>query len=363
MKFSPTHPLNVNMVYEMQGEATAFHTPHPNLREAPRKLVKVVSRDFATKIREFGIKGDGAVYFGKPTCSTITGMDRTAAFIEVIRQVFPDLVINEVQFNGEGQFSDILILNHEIVFRFPRYASGIQAMAAEVHLLQRLRGRLPLAIPDPMFSSFETQAGGMAFMGYPLLPGEPLWKEKFAALADSALRPLAAQLAGFLQTLHTLPADEVGAGLPVQDGPQKWGEMYEKIKHHLFPLMGCKGRRSASAHFENFIARSQLHVFQPAVRHGDFGSGNILYLDNSHCASGVIDWSSAGVGDPATDIAAVSCFGQPFFDLFCASYCGVEALLERARFWKGTFALQEALHGFISGDQKAFNSGMADYLK
>jgi len=41
----------------------------------------------------------------------------------------------------------------------------------------------------------------------------------------------------------------------------------------------------------------------------------------------------------------------------------VEALLERARFWKGPFALQEALHGFISGDQKAFNSGMADYLK
>ena len=77
--------------------------------------------------------------------------------------------------------------------------------------------------------------------------------------------------------------------------------------------------------------------------------------------SGIIDFGSAGLGDPAVDLAAVSTYGEPFFEMIRENYPGVDALLTRARFHHGTFALQEAFHGFHNGDQKAFENEMAAY--
>jgi hypothetical protein len=39
----------------------------------------------------------------------------------------------------------------------------------------------------------------------------------------------------------------------------------------------------------------------------------------------------------------------------------IELLLERANFYRGSFALYEALHGFRNNDQEAFTSGMEEY--
>jgi aminoglycoside 2''-phosphotransferase len=36
-------------------------------------------------------------------------------------------------------------------------------------------------------------------------------------------------------------------------------------------------------------------------------------------------------------------------------------MLARARFYRGTFALEEALHGFKNNDREAFESGMEQY--
>jgi aminoglycoside 2''-phosphotransferase len=54
-------------------------------------------------------------------------------------------------------------------------------------------------------------------------------------------------------------------------------------------------------------------------------------------------------------------YGEPFLEHFATVYPGVNALLTRARFYAGTFALQEALYGFEDGDQEAFNNGIMTY--
>jgi aminoglycoside 2''-phosphotransferase len=46
---------------------------------------------------------------------------------------------------------------------------------------------------------------------------------------------------------------------------------------------------------------------------------------------------------------------QPF-------YPGLDSLLARVRFYKGTFALYEALFGIENGDQAAFEAGMKTYI-
>ena len=80
--------------------------------------------------------------------------------------------------------------------------------------------------------------------------------------------------------------------------------------------------------------------------------------------SGVINFGSAGLGDPALDVAGVMGpfgYGEAFARSFAEFYPAVETLLDRARFYAGTFAVQEALWGLEHGDPEAFNSGIAAY--
>jgi aminoglycoside 2''-phosphotransferase len=69
-----------------------------------------------------------------------------------------------------------LVVNESIVFRFPRTPSGVEALAVERAILRALRGRLPLPIPDPSYENLGTHQVGTTFVGYPRLPGSPLWR-------------------------------------------------------------------------------------------------------------------------------------------------------------------------------------------
>jgi len=72
------------------------------------------------------------------------------------------------QLTHDGEFNDILIVNDDLVFRFPRYAENIPGFLREIQLLAKLQGRLPLPIPNPIYTSGTTTELGNVFMGYGL---------------------------------------------------------------------------------------------------------------------------------------------------------------------------------------------------
>ena len=124
--------------------------------------------------------------------------------------------------------------------------------------------------------------------------------------------------------------------------------------------MRPEARIPVKKHFEDYFNESSLQEYKPVMIHGDFGGSNILF--DSDRISGIIDFSFARLDDPARDIAAVSTYGEAFFAWIRRHYPNIDPLLERAKFYRGTFALQEALHGFRNQDREAFESGMEDYV-
>lgn len=287
-------------------------------------------------------------------------MHQAEMYLHSIHELFPDIAAGKVEFhNHDGQFNDILILNDEFIFRFPRYSAGAAKLVIEVQLLEYLQGHISLPIPRPLYSSTGT---GRVFMGYRMIPGEPLWREKLMAATDEHIQQrIADQLAGFLRELHNAPIDGVSKGLPVQDVPDEWLAMYRGIEQDLFPFMRPNAQARIRDHFESYLNDPLLHQHKICLRHGDFGPGNILYNPQVQQIGGVIDFESLGLGDPAVDIAAASTYGEAFVRRFSAVYPEIEGMLERARFYRGTYALQEALHGFRNNDREAFESGMAGY--
>ena len=289
-------------------------------------------------------------------------MDKRALYLQTINEAYPSLEITSTRLHtAEGQFNDILFVNNDLIFRFPRYEENIKSFVQEMELLQKLQGHLSLPIPDPIYVSPETRSAGRVFMGYKLIPGKPLFRGVLATIVDQAtLDAFAGQLAKFLHRLHNISPGTLALDLPLQNRLAEYKTFFSDIQTHLFTFMQPEARNSITRQFESYFSNPHLHDFAPTLIHGDFGGSNILFVENR--ITGIIDFSFAGLGDPATDIAAVSTFGDSFFDRIRGYYPDIEPLLERANFYRSTFALYEALHGFRNNDSEAFRSGMESYM-
>ena len=289
---------------------------------------------------------------------------RVSTFLRHIKMKYPSLFIESVRTESGGQRSDVVVINNTTVFRFPRTTEGLDSLSTEVSILRTIRGRVALPTPDPTYDNLATRTVGTTFIGYPRLSGEPLRRDLLSALDDTTRFALAVQLARFLETLHNLPCAVRPGDLPVQDGHDHWADLYSRIRDKLFPLMGLQGRASVANHFEGYLAEPGNSLYQPVLRHGDFGPTNILFDSVLRTVSGIVDFGSAGVGDPALDLAGLMGpfgYGETFVQSIAESYSATWSFLRRARFYAGTFALQEALWGLEHGDREAFDSGIAAY--
>lgn len=294
-------------------------------------------------------------------------------YISQILTVLPGLSLDWVE-TARGQFNDVLIINKTWVFRFPRYREGVARLVAEGKLLQILQDQLPLAVPRPVHQNFEPPVPGLAFLGYPYLPGEPLTPQWLSEVRDEFIRDdLSRQLARFLRTLHDFPLSGLPVTLPgniasegLQEGRIIWENMYAEVRQKLFPAMRPDARKQVTAHFEIYLDDSKLHDFTPALRHGDFGGDNILWDPKKGTVNAVIDFSSCAVGDPAYDLASIWTLGEDFFQRLAPRYepgaSHREILLSRARFYRGTFALEEALAGLRYNDRQAYQHGIEDFI-
>jgi aminoglycoside 2''-phosphotransferase len=287
-----------------------------------------------------------------------------AAYLQRIRAAYPDLAIGRARLHtGEGQFNDILIVDEALIYRFPRTPQVAATLAARTDLLARLQSRLPLPIPNPIYYSNDPQTGMLQFMGYAMLPGAPLWSETLATIADDqTLDRLASQLAGFLRALHHLPAAEIAPSLPAGDQPEYWADLFAQFHAKLFPFMRPDACDEVARLFGALLDDLRSHPFTPALRHGDFGGSNILYDPQMYTIVGIIDFDFAGLGDPALDVAALSCYGEAFLARGYTIYPEMEQMLPRARLYRGTYALQQALYALRDGNQADFEDGIARYI-
>lgn len=140
-----------------------------------------------------------------------------------------------------------------------------------------------------------------------------------------------------------------------------WRGLYERIARRLFPHLRPDARAATTAHFEAFFGQASRWRIKPSLIHGDFGTGNIICDSTTGQMAGVVDFGSAGVGDPAVDFAALPWTPPAFFDGLLAAYPAIASAPERVAFYRGTFALQEALFGVEEGDKEAFRRGIEPF--
>ncbi|MCH7322107.1 aminoglycoside phosphotransferase family protein [Solibacillus sp. MA9] len=286
-------------------------------------------------------------------------------FIENIQSFYSDLSIEDFYLNEIGQNNDVLIVNKSLVFRFPKYRNGIIQLRRETEILKYIKGIVSTPIPNPIYQSFEELEPGKVFTGYKLIDGVPLWKESLTGVKSVELvKGLAKQLVSFLVELHSISGEKASRDLKlkVRDPREEMYNLYDKIQNKLFHFIRKDAQKEISQFFEKSLKGKAFSNIDITLIHGDFGAANILWNPEKSMISGIIDFGGSGLGDPAYDFAGIlSSYGEDFFDICINLYPNGNEISERVKFYKSTFALQEALHGIENEDRQAFEDGIKDY--
>ena len=282
-------------------------------------------------------------------------------FLNTIKHYYPDLELHNARQLMAGQFNDVVCIDEQWIFRFPKSPHVAVEVAREVNILRGLQAKLPLPIPNPTYLAYHPESHQLEFMGYAMLAGEPLLREKFATLKDEAiLEQIAEDIASFLKALHQIDPMDIGLDLTAKDSRQVWTELYADIQAQLFPYMRVSAQEAVIQNFETALNDDALWDVQPMLIHGDFGTGNILYEDG-HIV-GIIDFTFCAVDDSAQEVGAlISSYGEEFVERVMSRYPELRSSLKRARFFRSNYALMEALYGLRDNNPDDFESGIKDY--
>jgi len=288
-------------------------------------------------------------------------MSKISKWKRRIEKICPTIDVEAIAVNDSGQSNTVVTVNHEWVFRFPKYEIEILNASREFHILKELQHHISLPVPNPEYANLETNVCKEAFIGYRLIPGKPLFKQTFIQIENH--ERLAAQLATFLKELHGIPVSKfVSLELESNDSRRNWMLFYNDVRESLFPMIREDAREKLSLMFESFLDDPRNFEFEPKVIHGDFGPTNILHQGEN--ISGILDFSELSIDDPAIDVASLIGkfgYGEGFIQLMEPVYPGISKYLNRARFYASTFALQDALFGFKHKNKELLEFGLEDY--
>jgi len=185
----------------------------------------------------------------------------------------------------------------ELAVRLPRIHWAVDSIAKERKWLPVLAPRVPLVVPVPV-------AIGEPEARFPYPWSVVRWVAGDLATRDRLSDPVQAalDLAAFLRALQAV--DPTGGPTHHRGAPVRLQEA--GIRHNVAQLRGEVDGQAVIEAWDRVLAAPDYDG-PPRWFHGDLGYLNLLAQDG--CLSGVIDWGTCGVGDPAIEtIVAWSLF-------------------------------------------------------
>jgi aminoglycoside phosphotransferase (APT) family kinase protein/RimJ/RimL family protein N-acetyltransferase len=181
-------------------------------------------------------------------------------------------------------------LGDDLAVRLPRIGWAVDNVAKEQRWLPVLAPQLSLAVPRPV-------AGGAPTEAFPYPWGVVEWLPGRMATLDVLGDPVQAarDLAAFVRALRSV--DATGGPRHLRGAPLRHGD--RMVRAGLAGVQDEVDVDALLAVWSDAVAAPE-HSGPPTWFHGDLSHLNVLAVDGR--VSGVIDWGTCGVGDPAIDL-------------------------------------------------------------
>ena len=190
------------------------------------------------------------------------------------------------------------------VLRIARRPDVTEGLAREEAILAFASRHLTVAVP-------EWRVMAPDLLAYRLLPGRPgltVEGEDVTWFLDPSSRRYAAELGRLLAALHAAPLDEaVELGVPVR-GPvevrERWREDVARVQAEFDVHPDLVDRWHA------WLDDDGLWPDRTVFTHGELYPAHVL-IDDDDAVTGVLDWTTARVDDPARDFMYQQAFAPP----------------------------------------------------
>jgi aminoglycoside phosphotransferase (APT) family kinase protein len=227
---------------------------------------------------------------------------------DVLREQFPELPATSVEAMGEGWENQTFLIDHHVVFQFPRQLDGGGGFEWEdgVHtLVASFIGDRP-AIPRFSRWGRPSPRFGCRFVGYEVVPG--------VAANDPSVRlnpALADDIGSVLSRLHAIPAEAaatVGVGAADPEKADLVGGL-KRVRHWVDTIPEMRTNLpELCAWLDSVRQPPDPYAGPPRFIHDDFQMEHVLVDRTMGRLSGIIDWGP-GLGDPVRDFVYVFLHG------------------------------------------------------
>ncbi|MGM0166269.1 aminoglycoside 2''-phosphotransferase [Enterococcus sp. AZ135] len=289
-------------------------------------------------------------------------MEKSEA-IRQIRQVYPDLIIEEMVFLGAGFDSEAFLLNRSYVFKFPRHARAAKNLYKEAIVLKEIRNKLPLKVPEICFVGKSTKPDQLIFVGHEKIEGVPLDAEILATFTGERKDEMAKEIASFFKVLHNIELTPQIEGLEV-DKKNKASYEYEVIKESAFPLLKKSVQQEIDEVY-NRLLKQNFH-YKKCLIHNDFGASNVYYDQETDQICGMIDFGDIAIYDRDMEFVCLMYdyeegFDQEFVQKVLAYY-GIDSaeLVNKAKFAGFYNQLENVYLGKEFGMKALFDESILD---
>lgn len=283
-------------------------------------------------------------------------------FVENLRKA--DFAIEDWSALASGRNNLAILANGEWVLRTAIYGEESARFEIEVDVLRRIHERLPVQSPNPELV-IEVHGCLSPVMGYRFIPGTILKRAQISQFDGSKRRRLGNELGRILTRLHSITPEQMSASKAQwSDTPNQWNELLDDSVRLLKPRVESDVWNRIRRKLKKSLSKINRFEFEPVLRHGDFGSGNLVFDDKGRIV-GLIDFDSVGFGDPAIDVAGVISSTTPpelLLESMSQTYLLTDEIIERARTYRETFPLQQALLGARTDDEIAIEDGLDGFL-
>ncbi len=237
----------------------------------------------------------------------------------------PQLTWRSARYIDEGWDHEVLLLDDDLVVRFPNAAYYRDMLDTEAAVLTRLDGRVRAALPRPILVAPDRR-----FAVHRIVRGEQVRPEVLAALAPADRAEVASQLAELLTAIHSLDPADLPRDAPSWDVAEENEEMVRLARERLPALLDTEELARVHAVLDDVPALLAAAPRQVLV-HGDVYEDHLLW-DAGARRLGLIDFSDLAIGDPALDFAELSDYGRAFVEEVAGRYGGPvdDGLVDRA---------------------------------
>jgi aminoglycoside 2''-phosphotransferase len=276
-------------------------------------------------------------------------MSELLEYASRLAQILPGTELSNIRLCSEaGVGTDAVFIDERFIALFCTNPVCYTA-PRNAEICRHIRQFITVAIPEAVVSREDVVV-------FTRILGVPLERQWLLRQTEAVQQTLADQLGGFLRELHALPVRTFdGIKLPdYSTSISQYKQKYDQIQKIVFPELLPSAVSWARDHCETFLNDPQACEV-PTFQHTDLVPSHILVDQETSRLSGILDFGSGGIGDPAVDLSMVLLFyGECFAARLFKTYPESQRFADRARFLAGMMYLQWICTGIKTNERKWF---------